>query len=334
MQSTEHTPSMRYKLARRFHRFRSGLLDPSFGRVMRYLVGHRGARAGLDPKALQVKVGKLEAVPRQFPTNSGHTNGIPNVIFQTWKSRVDIPINYRYWRNTFIAHNPTFQCILWDDADNRAFIAEHFSWFLPAYDRYPAEIFRADAIRPFFLLANGGLYADMDTECLGPLAPSLMGGDVLLGRMGADPGFDHSIPNAIMASRPHQLFWALVIAMMMERASDGAAPAAMRAAGPETFTGPILLKHAADVYLGEPEASIRRRAAPVVEQLGPDLRSRLQAGTLRLLHPERWYPVDWTNPFHRMLRKRLTARRLALAPGDARALFPNSTLVTYWSHSW
>jgi hypothetical protein len=325
------------KLIRRLRRLRWGLFDPSFGRIVHYLLlGHRGSDQPpeLDAKAVQRQIGKLEPVALIHPSTRDHTNGIPHIVFQTWKSRVDIPINYRYWRKTIIDNNPGFECILWDDADNRAFITKNFSWYLPTYDRYPKEIFRADAIRPFFLLANGGVYADMDTQCLAPLERSLNGGDVLLGRMGADPSFDHSIPNAIMASKPHQLFWALVIAMMMERANDGTSAGTMRQVGPETFTGPILLKHAADYYNGESEERVRERAAPVIQQLSGELRTSLQAGKLEILEPDAWYPVDWTNPFHRLLRKRLTTRRVVIASPDARQLFPGSTLVTYWSHSW
>ncbi len=326
------------KLIRRLRRIRSGVIDPSFARVMRHLLVQSapvGARSDeLDIKALQGRIGRIEPIPARQPSAHGETNGIPHVIFQTWKSRINIPINYRYWRASFAQNNPGFDCILWDDADNRAFIAQAFPWFLPTYDRYPAEIFRADAVRPFFLLAHGGVYADMDTECLAPLHRSLRGGDVLLGRMGPDRGFEHSIPNAIMASKPLQLFWALVAAMMMERARDGTAIAAMRQIGPETFTGPILLKHAADFYLAEPEPRVRARAAAVIDRLGDDMRENLQGGRLALLQPEDWYPIDWTNPFHRMLRKRLQTRRVALAPQAARKLFPKSTLVTYWSHSW
>ena len=60
---------------------------------------------------------------------------------------------------------------------------------------------RVDAVRYFFLYHFGGLYVEMDAECLRPVAPLFQSGDVWLGRMGSNPAFAHSIPNAIMASR-------------------------------------------------------------------------------------------------------------------------------------
>ncbi|MEG8053191.1 glycosyltransferase [Sphingomonas aerolata] len=116
------------------------------------------------------------ADPDDFPRD------LPDV-----ESRSVIPGNYRHWRQTFVDTNPDSSRAAWDDADNRAFIADRFAWALPVYDSYPQEIFRADAVRFFFLLEFGGLYADMDTECLRPIRPSASTGAVVLCRMGAIP---------------------------------------------------------------------------------------------------------------------------------------------------
>ena len=67
-------------------------------------------------------------------------------------------------------------------------------------------------------------------------------GDVVLGQMGPDLAFEQSIPNAIMASKPSQLFWVLFIAMMIARADKLGNPEAMCQRGPEFCTGPILLR--------------------------------------------------------------------------------------------
>jgi FkbM family methyltransferase len=166
---------------------------------------------------------------------------IPARIFQTWKSRDSVPPRLAAWSSTFRAHNPAFTYTLWDDRDNRDFIQREFPWFLNLYDRYPAEIYRADAVRYFHLYMYGGLYADMDTECLRPLDGLLNLAGVVLGRMGQNTSFAHSVPNASMASRPRQEFWLFLIALMMLRARLNA--------GPEFLTGPILLKNAVDLYL-------------------------------------------------------------------------------------
>jgi mannosyltransferase OCH1-like enzyme len=64
--------------------------------------------------------------------------------------------------------NANFEHFLWDDFDNRQFIADYYPWFLAIYHAYPREIYRADAVRYFFMYQFGGVYLDMDTECLEP----------------------------------------------------------------------------------------------------------------------------------------------------------------------
>jgi mannosyltransferase OCH1-like enzyme len=123
-------------------------------------------------------------------------------IFQTWKTKDGRPENYAYWRATIVRKNPDFAHVLWDDHDNRRFFADLFSWFLPTYDSFPAEIYRADCTRSFYLHVNGGLYIDLDSECLTPLRKYIDDPGVLLGRMGPYPEFTHAIANAILGSRP------------------------------------------------------------------------------------------------------------------------------------
>jgi mannosyltransferase OCH1-like enzyme len=117
-----------------------------------------------------------------------------------------------------------------DDADNRAFIGREFAWFLATYDTYPAEIYRADAVRYFYLYLHGGIYADMDTECLRPLDALTQRPGVVLGRMGSDEDFPHAVPNAIMASAPRCEFWLLVMALLLHLARYQGRP--------EQVTGP------------------------------------------------------------------------------------------------
>lgn len=258
---------------------------------------------------------------------------IPKIVYQTWKSRNVIPANYAYWRSTFADHNPDYALVLWDDADNRQFVTDRFPALLGAYDSYPREIFRADIIRLMFLYTFGGFYADMDTECVRSLDALRGAGDVVLGRMGRDPAFDHSIPNAIMASKPRQGFWLLALSFAFDRLE---APEIRKTdftsvTGPEYLTGPILLKDAAEFYLEHgPEAAFERVAA----RFGEETAEQAQYGRITLLEPESLYPIDWNNPLHRILIKRMSAAKQVIKPREVQRLFMRSFMVTYWSHSW
>jgi inositol phosphorylceramide mannosyltransferase catalytic subunit len=323
---------------RRLKRALQARLHHSSIRIVRFLVMTHVQRVigadNIDGSGRFARNQNFVPIAKEIPPEPIKGEEISRVIFQTWKSRVDIPPSFRYWRSTFMRNNPEFQCVLWDDDDNREFIAEKFAWFLPIYDGLPANIFRADAVRPFFLFLYGGLYADMDTECLRPLWTMPHSGDVILGQMGPDLNFEHSIPNAIMASRPFQLFWLLVIALMIEKVEFFRKSESLRSVRPESLTGPILLHEAFHFYRCESEQNIRLRSLMIIENLPERISTRVQVGRIELLPPDVWYPIAWTNPLHSRLRNAVLDRGMLLSPAEASSMFPKANLVTYWGHSW
>ena len=250
---------------------------------------------------------------------------IPKCIFQTWKSKTEFPSNFAYWLSTFDAHNPLYQHIIWDDHDNYHFIASYFEWFLPTYRNYPREIYRADAIRYFFLYSFGGIYADMDVECLQPLDRLLVRGDVVLGRMGSNPNHPHCIPNAVMASKPKQEFWLLVIWLLMD--------AARHEREPEFSTGPVVLKSAVDLYLAKDPQWVSSVIQAIAYRLPQDLQPEPKFSNIEILPSYEWFAIDWTDPIHQRLRSNVLGTSL-LSDQDKKELFYNSSLVTYWAHSY
>ncbi|NBU33895.1 hypothetical protein EB118_02180 [bacterium] len=225
----------------------------------------------------------------------------PRRIFQTWKSKTVIPDNMAYWSSTFKKQNPGYQYELWDDNDNRNFIKNNFSWFLDIFDGYDAAIKRADAVRYFYLYKYGGVYADMDFECLRPLDSLLIrysDAEVLLGSMHTnETDSGHSIPNAIMISKPGAKFW-LVVMHLLKKYKDSPHT--------ETATGPILLKRAVEIYDSDCE--------------------------VRVLDPSVMYPISWSVE---------PDTRLEILKGNPREItarvkqqYPKAYAATYWTHSW
>ncbi|BGP36475.1 hypothetical protein JCM10450v2_000375 [Rhodotorula kratochvilovae] len=82
---------------------------------------------------------------------------VPKIIHATWKTDTV----------------PTREFKLWSDAASRAFIAEHYPWFLTTFDGYTYPIQRADVIRYFVLHHYGGVYMDLDIGCRRNLDPLL-----------------------------------------------------------------------------------------------------------------------------------------------------------------
>jgi mannosyltransferase OCH1-like enzyme len=196
--------------------------------------------------------------------------------------------------------------MLWDDADNRKFVTSHFPWFLATYDAYDREIMRADAIRYMFLYKYGGIYADMDFECLKPMDELLAAYedyDIILGSIRTTNNPWHvsnSIPNALMISKPNNAFWIHVLEEMVRRASASASVKV------EELTGPVVLKGVYD---------------------------KSWFSRIKVLPPSVLYPISWITD-SKERAKSLKTEELTSLTQSMLAAHPSSYAVTYWTHSW
>jgi hypothetical protein len=145
------------------------------------------------------------------------SDAVPRILHQTWKDG-DVPAPLRGFQRSWLAHNPDWEYHFWTDASARRFVAERYPRFLATYDRYAHPIARVDAVRYLWLHHGGGVYADLDFECLRPLAPFLAGHRLVLGvepaahgQVRTDRGRWPAVCNAFMASVPGHPFWAYVI---------------------------------------------------------------------------------------------------------------------------
>jgi mannosyltransferase OCH1-like enzyme len=161
---------------------------------------------------------------------SANSLPIPRLIHQTWKTR-DLPAHLLRWHESIRVCNPDWEVRVWSDEDNRALISQHFPWFLPTYDNYPLAIMRVDAVRPFLLYQYGGVYADLDVECLSSfdrLRSGAVDADLVRHRPSAEVGLVFALErritrsavcsNAIMASRPGHPIWPHVFRSLQVRA--------------------------------------------------------------------------------------------------------------------
>lgn len=292
-----------------------------------YLALPKAAWNSEPPQAVAWHAGAAIEPDDRLGYTAATPTGLPPILFQTWKTRRNLPPHFHVWRNTFLSENVGFAFPLWDDADNRLFVEKNFPWFLEVYDGYPQEIYRADAVRYLFLYAYGGVYADLDVQCLRSLDTLIGGEGVFLGRMGGDPDFEHAVPNAIMASSPRHPFWLLVIAHIAEAARQN--ESALR---PEYMTGPVILKRSVDFLRNHSD-----QAKDVIREMARLLPTHLQprdATDVHLLPSCHWYPLDWSDKIHQAFRQELIASGAYPDVTQGRELFPKAQMVTYWSHSW
>jgi inositol phosphorylceramide mannosyltransferase catalytic subunit len=139
---------------------------------------------------------------------------IPRIIHQTWKDDA-IPPAMRPLSESWRRKHPGWEYRLWTDGDNRAFIRTCFPGFLRRYDSYLYPIQRVDAVRYFLLYAFGGLYVDLDFECLSAFDELLENSECLFGLEPAEHCTIHHrdiiIGNALMAAAPKHPFLEAII---------------------------------------------------------------------------------------------------------------------------
>ena len=132
------------------------------------------------------------------------------IIHQTWKEST-IPDQYASFVASVKQHNRGYEYRLWTDQNNRELIAKRFPWFLPTYDSYKHPIERADAVRYFILYEYGGVYIDLDMECLKSVDDLFEKAEVWFSIEAGPSIYNKVISNAFMATpRKHPLFKDLI----------------------------------------------------------------------------------------------------------------------------
>lgn len=136
--------------------------------------------------------------------SSGYA-AIPHRIHQTWKTN-SVPERWRDYHVSWRRHNPSWELVLWTDADNRRLVEQHYPWFLATYDSFDRDIQRVDAAKYLILSKYGGVYADLDCECLKPIDELIEPGGAVFARTA-----DGVIECAFFASSPGHPIWQQVL---------------------------------------------------------------------------------------------------------------------------
>jgi len=138
---------------------------------------------------------------------------IPKIIHQTWKNR-DIPVEWQAFAESWRNFHPDWEYRLWTDDDAYAFVEKVYPDFLPLYAAYPYNIERVDVVRYLILEHLGGVYADLDIECLRPIDELLAEHTCVLASQPPKHAQWHHetslVCNSFMASISDHPFWQMV----------------------------------------------------------------------------------------------------------------------------
>jgi len=90
---------------------------------------------------------------------------IPPVIHQTWRSD-KLPWHFAKYSQTWKRRHPAWHHMLWTDEDLGLFVRTHYPQYEELYLRCPRTVQKTDVLRIMWLHHFGGIYADMDAECV------------------------------------------------------------------------------------------------------------------------------------------------------------------------
>ena len=169
----------------------------------------------LDKLKLPGKVTRYRVInDKRNKDNVKEVVTIPKIIFQTWKSRDDIPDKWISGQESIETYMSDWTHVITDDDDNRNFIKEYYPEYLSKYDSFPYNIQRADFVRPFLLYKFGGLYLDMDIEIQRPLDDLFTSdSEVFLVMSG---NVTSCTTNSFMASKKGAEFWKIYFEEMCQ----------------------------------------------------------------------------------------------------------------------
>ena len=168
---------------------------------------------------------------------------IPKIIHQTWRNH-KLPVSETLpesWKK----HNPDWEYRFWTDADLAHFVEDNYPDMWPLYQAAPKPVQKADIARYLILHKFGGLYADIDTECVGNIDALAAESRVVLSQEPPEHwhhaklrGMDMIVFNGTMASPAGHPFW-LDVMNMLHRCRH-AKKSVLDSTGPMMLTGCVL----------------------------------------------------------------------------------------------
>ncbi|XP_060606959.1 uncharacterized protein LOC132759242 [Ruditapes philippinarum] len=124
-------------------------------------------RDAFEPEVIE----DIKTVDSKYPR-------IPHIIHFVYitggKESKGVPSKYEKNIKSFLHFHPNWTYYFWSDETARALILERHPLLISLYDSYSRPIVKADALRYVLMYEFGGVYADLDLECMRPLDRATM----------------------------------------------------------------------------------------------------------------------------------------------------------------
>ena len=224
---------------------------------------------------------------------------LTRIIHQSWKTN-DIP--YHVYKKECVdswkKKNPEWEYRMWTDQDNENLVKNHYPQYYDLFMSYRRTIQKADVSRLFYMHKFGGLYVDLDFQCLKNMDLIIASGKINLGRQRMKGYKTNSIPNALMYSEPGDEFWIKCIEELKfhQYNKNGIYQ------NTESSTGPVFLNHCLNKF---------------------------KPKNLLVHEEEIFYPLSWEldgSSFHGTIPEKYIS--------NPEKYFADSFAITYWTTGW
>ncbi|ARF09145.1 glycosyltransferase [Catovirus CTV1] len=149
---------------------------------------------------------------------------IPMIIHQIWYQGIEnIPEDYPNYSNSWKKYNPDYKYMFWDKDKIDNLINNFFPYFKERYNSYPKIIQKIDVSKFMILYIYGGVYVDLDSECLKSINSLLENNKIILSKNNGNAIinlYNHGtisqvLENSFLASEKNNNFWIHCINMAM-----------------------------------------------------------------------------------------------------------------------